>query len=532
MSEVRAKTLFGLIASLVVLLWAPRAQSTEPGFARTGQDLREHRETEFEVDGYFRSRGEALFNLDLDRGPTPSGRYMYLLPVGNPSSQWLTHADMRLRTDASMYALDGSMSVNLRVDILDNLSFGSTPNAVPIATDSQVPPMGDTVFQVKRAYGEVLTPVGLFTVGRMQSHWGLGLLANSGDCRDCDSGDAADRVALITPIAGMLWAAAYDLNYIGPTTERRDGLRELDLYPGDNVQTLTFAALRWRNEATRDRRRRAGKSTFDFGTYLSHRWQRYDFPNTYSARGDAAEPSPSRLVRRNYTAWALDGWARFDHPWMRLEAELAYLGATIEEPTLAPGTSVETPITSDQVGGAFESEFGRRSAKLRPGLDAGFASGDSAPGFGTYPTADSSYGAPGDLEAAQANPPADTDVDNFRFHPDYHIDQILFREIIGAVTDAYYVRPHLRWRIADVGPGRFTGFFSAVASWAVNPESPPGGERPLGIELDPSLIYEAGRFSASAHYGLFIPGSGFQNRELDRAARPAQLFKLRTMIRY
>ena len=29
----------------------------------------------------------------------------------------------------------------------------------------------------------------------------------------------------------------------------------------------------------------------------------------------------------------------------------------------------------------------------------------------------------------------DTTVDNFRFHPDYHVDRILFREIIGTVTE-------------------------------------------------------------------------------------------------
>ena len=52
----------------------------------------------------------------------------------------------------------------------------------------------------------------------------------------------------------------------------------------------------------------------------------------------------------------------------------------------------------------------------------------------------------GQLDGPQANLPRDHTVDNFRFHPDYHIDQILFREIIGTVTDAIYVRPHVRAR--------------------------------------------------------------------------------------
>ena len=49
---------------------------------------------------------------------------------------------------------------------------------------------------------------------------------------------------------------------------------------------------------------------------------------------------------------------------------------------------------------------------------------------------------PGQFDGPQANLPRDRTVDNFRFHPDYHIDQILFREIIGTITDAIYIRPH------------------------------------------------------------------------------------------
>ena len=45
-------------------------------------------------------------------------------------------------------------------------------------------------------------------------------------------------------------------------------------------------------------------------------------------------------------------------------------------------------------------------------------------------------------------PPRDRTVDNFRFHPDYRIDRILFREIIGTVTDAVYLRPHARATLA------------------------------------------------------------------------------------
>ena len=35
---------------------------------------------------------------------------------------------------------------------------------------------------------------GLIAAGRMPNHWGLGILANSGDCIDCDFGDSVDRL--------------------------------------------------------------------------------------------------------------------------------------------------------------------------------------------------------------------------------------------------------------------------------------------------------------------------------------------------
>ena len=48
---------------------------------------------------FFRSRAELFWNLDLDRGNTPSGDPLFPVPQADPLSQLLTHGDMRLRTD-------------------------------------------------------------------------------------------------------------------------------------------------------------------------------------------------------------------------------------------------------------------------------------------------------------------------------------------------------------------------------------------------------------------------------------------------
>jgi uncharacterized protein (TIGR04551 family) len=125
-------------------------------------------------------------------------------------------------------------------------------------------------------------------------------------------------------------------------------------------------------------------------------------------------------------------------------------------------------------------------------------------------------------------PPYDVRVDNFRFHPDFRIDRILFHEIVGTVTDAFYVRPHLRWRIAEIGPGVLSADLAATASWAVEPASTPGGSRPLGVEIDPTVDYVCrDGFSAALEYAVLVPLSGLDNPTLGMEAQPAQLLRVR-----
>ena len=63
------------------------------------------------LDGYLRARAEDLYNLDLDRGTTPSGQPLFPVPLGNPNSQAMSYADIRLRTDVSVYAPGGTVAV-------------------------------------------------------------------------------------------------------------------------------------------------------------------------------------------------------------------------------------------------------------------------------------------------------------------------------------------------------------------------------------------------------------------------------------
>ena len=157
------------------------------------------------------------------------------------------------------------------------------------------------------------------------------------------------------------------------------------------------------------------------------------------------------------------------------------------------------------------------------------------PGFGAFPAVGASPARPGDLDGPKANPPYHDTVNNFRFQPDYRIDQILFREIIGTVTGVTYLRPHARWRLTELGSGALTASVAGVGSWAVYAENAPGNKHPLGIEIDPTLTYQTREgLLAALDYGVLFPLAGLDNPgnalSPRLTAQPAQLVRLRLMF--
>jgi uncharacterized protein (TIGR04551 family) len=478
--------------------------------------------TEIVVHGYLRTRDAYLYNVDLDRGLDSRGQPLFPIPLGGGQS--LDSADLRARTDLAVYARGMGVAVKARIDWLDNVSLGGDPDLAggsPATSGGQRP----SAVVVKRAWGETLTPMGTLAVGRMGAHFGLGISANGGDCEDCDHGDAADRLAFVSPIAGHLIAVAYDIASRGPFTTSRDGGHAIGLEPTDAAAGPTIAVLRVHSPATLARRAAAGLATLEYAGYLTHRTQDRDVPGSYLlAAAPPAGFTSNDLVARGFDATLSGAWFRMSGAHFRVEAELAYFRATVAQPSLIPGVEITVPVTSNQLGLAVESEI--TSDAVRFGIDSGYASGDDAPGFGAFPKPTDGSAPAGALDGLQVNLPRDHTVDNFRFHPDYHIDQILFREIIGTITDAIYVRPHVRATLLKAGVGRLEAGTALIASWAVESASTPSGQRPLGIEIDPELRYASrDGFAATLDYGLLLPGSAFDNTNLK--AQPAQVVRAR-----
>src|SRR5205823_4417975 len=115
-----------------------------------------------------------------------------------------------LRLDPTLNVSE-DVRIRMTADIFDNMVLGGTSDAYPgitsnpgnpltAFTQTQLSPsrgfnnaMADSI-QLKRAWGEVTTPVGEVRFGRLGSHFGLGILANDGNCLECDSGNNADRL--------------------------------------------------------------------------------------------------------------------------------------------------------------------------------------------------------------------------------------------------------------------------------------------------------------------------------------------------
>lgn len=478
-----------------------------PGVTPIGDPVRATADTpdrRVRLTGFLRTRGDLAHNWDLARGPTPSLSSIWPLPyVDDGGSHTQTSADLRLRVDLGI-EIGWGVSVHARAHVLDNLRLGSLPSGDFVG--GSVTQRGpDQPIDVRQVYGQVLLPFGVLTAGRMGAlvDWGTGFFLNAGNGLDDDYGDVGDRIAFTTPLAGLLWTALYEISATGPSSEAvRPEIRPaFDLDPRDDVSTVAFSVARYSTPQTRNRRLRAGRNSFEFGLVGSYRWQSYDVSAT-------DVPSARTALVRDLTAFVGDAWVRADLGRFTVEGEFAYLGFRIGNASLDPAATLNLAVTGRQFGGVVRADY-RGGDRFFARVEFGFASGDDRPGFGARPTAQS--GRAGDLDGLQfdlTRTPRDVNVQNFRFSPNYRVDLIMWRRLIGTVTDAWYVRPMVRYRLASM----LTAEAAVITSVAVEPNSTPSGKTPLGVEADVGLIYEQEHgFVMRLDYGLLFPLAGFDN---------------------
>jgi hypothetical protein len=153
---------------------------------------------EAQFEGSYRARGRLFDSLSLDRD------------LGERSEAMSAYLEHRLWLRPRFLVSD---DVTLNVDFLglNNVVWGNQPGVTTTFVDNTSPTFDYTLtaptsstdeyaplrdFTLWRAWGDVNTPIGRFTVGRMPLHWGSGMLLNDGihtNPHFADFGDTADR---------------------------------------------------------------------------------------------------------------------------------------------------------------------------------------------------------------------------------------------------------------------------------------------------------------------------------------------------
>jgi uncharacterized protein (TIGR04551 family) len=472
----------------------------------------------FELDGYFRLRTNWFKNFHLGYndnpavGGAPFPRPLSCADEGGCGEDTLQSVDMRLRLEPTIN-IGETAQVHLQLDALDNVVLGSTPvtragagagTGVPSGfDDNQAPPeagfnhYADSI-RVKRAWAEVETSLGQLTFGRQPWHWGLGIYANAGgndpfsdtyDLHD-DFGDTVDRVMFRARVPGTRIDAALAMDWAatGPTAsqsglyldanpqEGRIGGRPLDLDDADDVSQWTFMLTRFdAPELFRESVER-GDLAFNYGAFLVYRTQENEL-----VPGTGTEAGTLRLVPRGLTTYTPDVWFRVGLGKLLVEGEAVLtIGGVDNVSDLEPARTEDVEIL--RFGGVARATYRALDGTMRLGIEGGVASGDVAD---TDPA--------GSMHVSNLrvlDPINGKSLGTFLFDQDYDIDLILFREMIGAVTNAFYVRPTVTYEVSD----DIDATISGVISGALRPDGTPGDSRMYGVELDATIGYRSGGF--------------------------------------
>lgn len=493
-----------------------------------------------ELSGYFRTRANFLYRCDLGtyiqgdgaRGTSQCAPPIMNYPEGDVNSadydnddHSLFTMDMRLKVDPTLNVSE-YLRIKGGIDVFNNLVFGSTPNymsgtgvanpSVPVSFLSmeQKSPGYYYGMEVTRVWAEAQTAFGEFRFGRMPLHFGLGLLYNNGaGLGDDNPASNIDALMFSTSIAGHYLTPGYSVSYSGPIGRAgglgangdfgihsmpAEGSARFDLDPRDNVNAL-FLIFGKQHSALATREKIAeGESVWNYGLLTSYRFQHWDSKYVRHAPATNAEYRLS-FVERNAHAGVGSAYAGVQFKDLKIEAEftgsVGRIGNT-DDLSWAEG-STKVPVWILQGGAALKSSYSLFNKKLAFGLDAGIASGNPNSKLNSR---------------SGLNPPMFSNANNtlttFSFNPNYTVDLLLFKQVLGTVAGAYYLKPHVSYEIMP----NFTVAGDVISSFAVYSSSTFGDSNILGLEIDLTASYKStDGFYLAAQYGLLVPFNGLNH---------------------
>jgi uncharacterized protein (TIGR04551 family) len=496
-----------------------------------------------EHNGYFRLRMDGFYRANLGTSayddqlqktlnssavpPPITGNY---INKGKYSSeQWISSMNMRFRYAPTLHVMK-NMAIVSQFDILDNMVLGSTPDFDPDRPDAPLPffarsqiPSEDSV-RVKQAY-MVWSPWNpdntkdfLFSIsaGRMARQWGLGIMENDGENLDADFGTYVDRANVLLRYWNVYLELGFGWTATGATSANavESYGQPYDLTNSDNVYDFTVAIFQKPLTASgrleRASRLVRGKPVFDWGVYLKYRWQKNDAKQTMD--GDfttTTTPDYDNYALENRSAWSISPdiwlkleWKRTSKERLRVELEASGVFGRIDKSPrfslnsdgdwVADGYQ-ELNIRSWAV--ALEAEY--QWGAVNVGLKTGVASGTDAEYWGWQDQ---------NNVATSKNLKS---LNSFYFHPDYRIDELLFRQTIGTVTNAFYIKPWFMYDFFESRKDSLAVGAGFIYGRALEAKATPGNSSDLGIEVDVNLLYEtAGMFFAGITWATLVPFGG------------------------
>jgi uncharacterized protein (TIGR04551 family) len=536
----------------------------EPLGAYTGQARRTTQV--IQLDGYLRLRTDFMHKFHLDQtyrtaAPTTGGSAgagnavaagtpPFPVPLECPSnteercgSKNLGGGNLRLRLEPIINITDQVRAL-AQVDVLDNTIMGSTPDSLVNFRDpalrtnraqssalytTQDPPELDrngilTSIRAKRAWGEVDSEFGSLRFGRMPWHFGRGIAFNRGDCPDCDGGTTVDRIMVISQLWGHQVAGAWDFGAQGYTAGMIDlGQRDpegppLDLSQRDDVLQLMLSIGKIDDERRFQERATQGQLMFNYGLQLVYREQGHDVYDLTEDAKRKVQAMPQAPLTRDDLLLTLDTDALVFLPslWMKLgwkaltvEAEASAVVGKIDNagPLAMGGDAASKDLRLRQLGWVVATELRLYKNAFFLGFETGGATGDQAENRDTY----LNY-----RWKSVRQPPGDNQISDFKFNPEYHVDEILFRRIIGTVTNALYVKPAMAYWL-DLAERRQLGLSAAfIYSMALEQVSTPGNALPYGVEMNLGVNYRnpGDGFYGGVTWGVLWP-MGALNRPAD-----------------
>jgi uncharacterized protein (TIGR04551 family) len=354
----------------------------------------------------------------------------------------------------------------------------------------------------------------------MAQQWGLGMVWNAGDGFDDDVSTDVDRVLGITNLKGIYLSAAYDFAAEGEL-DHSTGV-PIDQSQLDDLDQFTFAV--WHRDTPEEltAAKEKGELVLNGGLQLQLRNQdaTYKPPTITGVTDPQAMGYPGDVTSVNATTYTPDLWLMLRYRGLRIEAEAAWVHGSMNNILKGDGSTYDV----DQFGYALETELRLLDEKLGLYIDHGLATGDSdVDGL----SSDSDF-------VSQLGADNDGTVSTFRFHPDYRVDLILWRNIMQQVTGAYYIKPGISYDFIrndfgqllgarlDVLWSRATAF---VQTWGNDPD--------LGVEVNVSLYYRTedgpeidDGYYAKLQYGVLFPMRGLAFRTEDTDLDTAQTLRL------